>query len=307
MVSRPTIEGSGLSLPVLAARPPELEDWLNRNIYHPLAKLLAVRLARSTRVTPNQVSVAGLLLVWCAALAYTGLAWPLSAALGFLLHALWHVVDGADGDLARLTGRSSATGELVDGVCDYAGHVFLYVLLAALLDDWIGGWAWPLAVTAGASHIVQTHHAETRRRFYLWWAYGTPWLKHAQDAGDEVFHARNWFSLTFGWMARLYLRHAQSLTPGVGLVDARIAGLALDPVRLALARNLVRESCRTCLAYQKLVGPNPRTILLGVSMAAGSPIYFFVGEILLNFVLFLSIRHHEASSRALAAKLEELG
>ena len=36
-------------------------------------------------------------------------------------------------DLARLTGKASPTGELVDGVCDYSAHVVLYVVLAAML------------------------------------------------------------------------------------------------------------------------------------------------------------------------------
>ena len=47
----------------------------------------------------------------------------------------WHVTDGADGDLARLKGTASPTGELVDGVCDYSGHVFMYFAFAFLLDD----------------------------------------------------------------------------------------------------------------------------------------------------------------------------
>ena len=55
----------------------------------------------------------------------------------------------------------------------------MYFAFAFLLDDWLGGWAWVLAVAAGASHIAQTNHAETQRRTYLWWAYGVPWLKHA--------------------------------------------------------------------------------------------------------------------------------
>jgi phosphatidylglycerophosphate synthase len=38
-----------------------------------------------------------------------------------MLHMGWHVLDGADGDLARMTGRASPQGELFDGICDYVG------------------------------------------------------------------------------------------------------------------------------------------------------------------------------------------
>jgi hypothetical protein len=284
-------------------RPPELEDRLNRHIYHPLAARLARALAPSG-ISANAVSVAGGLLVCAAAAAYVGLAWPLSAGLGFALHALWHVVDGADGDLARLTGKASPTGELVDGVCDYAGHVVLYIALAVRLDDDLGGWAWLLAAAAGASHIVQTNHAETQRRNYLWWAHGVPWLKHAQAARDDVFRGGNWFSLSFGWMARAYLRLAEAMSPYSARIDARIEAAADDPRRLAPVRRLTKSVSRRALALEKAVGPNPRTILLGASMALGSPLYYFLAEcIALNLLLAISIRQHLLRDRALFERL----
>jgi phosphatidylglycerophosphate synthase len=288
---------------VLPLRPRELQDELNRFIYHPLARRLA-RLLKPTGISPNALSVAGGLLIWAAAYAYTQLSWPISVAIGFSCHALWHVFDGADGDLARLTGKSSPTGELVDGVCDYAGHVVLYIALAAMLDDRIGGWAWLLASLAGASHIAQTNHAETQKRTYMWWAYGVPWLKHAQAAGDDVFKGRNWFSLTFGWMARDYLRLANAMTPYAAKVDEAIDASRDDPRRTVLIRRLARASARYSLRLQQLLGPNPRAILLGIAMAIGSPLWFFLAEtVLLNLLLLLSVRHHNVVGRRLAAIL----
>ena len=281
-------------------RPPELQDGLNRYLYHPLAARLA-RLLAATPVTPNIVSVVGLLLIWAAVGAYVGLGWPQGALLGFLLHAAWHVTDGADGDLARLKGISSATGELVDGVCDYAGHVVMYFAFAFLLDDSLGAWAWLLAVAAGASHIAQTNHAETQRRTYLWWAYGVPWLKNARERGDEVFQEGNWFSATFGWMARDYLKLGSAMAPGTAAVDAAVAAAAGDPHRTRRIRRLTRAASRKSLTFQKALGANPKTILIGLSMMLGSPLWFFLAEIfVLNLVLLWSVRHHKACARRLA-------
>lgn len=284
-------------------RRPELEDSLNRYLYHPLAGRLA-RLLRPAGISPNAVSVAGMVLVWAAAGAYTMVPWPMGAALGFALHLLWHVVDGADGDLARLTGRASPTGELVDGVCDYAGHAVLYIALAFMLDNSLGGWAWALAALAGASHIAQTNHAETQRRSYLWWAYGIPWLKHAQAAGDEVFEERSWFSSTFAWMARDYLKLPNLMTPWSARIDALAEAAAGDPAKHARLRRLTRRACRRSLVFHKLVGPNPRTIILGLSMLAGSPLWFFLAEaVALNLVLAVSVAHHNKVGRRLHAAL----
>lgn len=296
------------AVPVLAgeqrySRPAELQDALNRRLYHPLAARLA-RLLQPTGIHPNAVSIAGGLLVWAAAWSYTMVSWPEGVALGFACHLLWHVVDGADGELARLTGRSSPTGELVDGVCDYSGHFVLYFALAFVLDNWIGGWAWALAVAAGASHIAQTNHAETQRRSYLWWAYGIPWLKHAQAAGHEVFQERGWFNQTFGWMARDYLKLASMMAPNAARLDAIVEAAAGDERRTELIRRLVRRAFRRALLLEKAVGPNPRTIILGASMALGSPLWFFLAEaVVLNLLLAVSVAHHDAVVRRLAARL----
>ena len=285
------------------SRPRELEDGLNRFVYHPLAHRLAL-LLRPTGIGPNAVSVAGMLVVWGAAAAYTGLAWPQSVLLGLGLHMLWHVMDGADGDLARLTGRCTPTGELVDGVCDYAGHAPLYIALAAMLHGQIGPWAWALAVAAVASHSVQTNHAEGQRRFYLWWVYGIPWLKHARAADDEVFKGRNWFSLTFGWMARDYLKLVSVMTPFTSAIDAAVDEARGDPARRRRISELARRALRRALAFQKVLGPNPRTILLGASMALGTPLYFFLTEtVLLNLLLVWSVTYHNAVGRRMVEKI----
>ena len=167
-------------------RPPELEDPLNTWIYHPLAWRLA-QLLSATPATPNMVSVFGGLMVISAGLVYVGdagLAWPLSAAVGMALHMGWHVVDGADGDLARITGKASPVGEMVDGICDYASHIVVYFLLAAMLQGQIGWVAWPVMVGAGVSHIVQSNHVEVQRRCYQWWYYDKPWvgITHGEEA-----------------------------------------------------------------------------------------------------------------------------
>ena len=148
-------------------RPPELEDWLNSRIYHPAARRLALALA-PTAVTPNAVSAIGFAAIVAAGLAYLLIPLPLGALIGFLLHASWHVWDGADGDLARLTGKTSPLGEVIDGICDYLGHFCLYGLLAALLDDSIGWVAWPIAILSGCCRAVQANHCESQRRTYLW-------------------------------------------------------------------------------------------------------------------------------------------
>src|SRR5688572_27180177 len=153
--------------PPATVKPAELEDPLNHYVYHPLARRLAAWL-QPTGVSPNAVSAMSAIAVVAAAFAYAGLDWPLSVLIGLAFHLSWHVFDGADGELARLTGRSSPFGELVDGIADYTGHGVMYVALAVFLDDWLGIWAWLLSTLSAFSRIAQSNHAESQRRTYLW-------------------------------------------------------------------------------------------------------------------------------------------
>jgi len=290
--------------PKRTGRPAEMDDWLNTRLIHPLAQRLA-RLLVPTPLTPNMVSVAGGLSIVAAALLYTGLGWPLSVALGFLAHAAWHVFDGADGDLARMTGRTSPIGEMVDGVCDYFGHIFLYVLLAAYGDrlGW-GGWSWTLASLAGASRIFQSNHAEGERRTYLWRGYGIPWLRHAYAARDTSLK-RGLVSRAFEPLARLYVAVASAGAAADERIDALVARAARTPGGEARARRVCRDASRLPLRLQTLLGPNLRTVALGLSMAPGGPIWFFLWEIgPLNLLFAASVLAQRRADRAIATRLE---
>lgn len=279
-------------------RPRELQDSLNHYVYHPLAWKLARQLAK-TPITPNMVSVLGGLLVIAAGIAYAQPWWPFSALLGMALHMGWHVVDGADGDLARLTGKSSPFGELVDGICDYTSHIVLYFVLGWLLQRQIGGIAWLYMTAAGLSHIVQSNHVEVQRRFYQWWVYGVPWLNNTQKQGGS-----GEIKSVFGWVVQAYLRLAAGMTPHAQRIDAAVVRAQGDPEELLRIRQVVRAEAPALLRILKVLGPNPRAIVLGLSMLAGSPIYYFLYQaVLLNVLLVLSVRRHNAAARRMAGRI----
>jgi hypothetical protein len=288
-------------LPRPQSRPRELEDPLNLFVYHPLAARLA-RLLVPTGVSPNLVSVGSLLALVAATWAFVSLTWPVNALAGLGFMALWHVVDGADGDLARLTGRASATGELVDGVCDYLGNVIMYFAFAFWLDDTLGGWAWVLAWSAGGSHVVQTNHAETQRRLYLWRAYGVPWLRTAAAAGDAVFKKESWFTRWFGFWGTGYVWLSNRMSPAANPIDEALA--EADPTQADRIRARVRDSARMSILLEKALGGNPKTLIIAASIALGSPAYYFLTTIVvLNFILLVSIVHHKRVERRLAAAI----
>ena len=293
-------------------RPRELQDGLNHYLYHPLAWQLA-RLLAKTPLTPNMVSVIGGLFVIGAAVAYSRpewlhLGWPAAPLLGMALHMTWHVVDGADGDLARITGRSSPVGEMVDGLCDYGSHIVLYLTLGWILaHEWAAEgssagqllahpWLWMWA--AGISHIVQSNHVEVQRRQYQWWVLGTPWIRISHKADSATGRS------VFGGVVSAYLALASGMTPHALRIDAAVEQAGDDPARRESIREAVRAEAPPLLLLCKVLGPNPRAIVLGVSMLAGSPIWYFLYQsILLNLLLAVSVVAHNRAAQRIAARV----
>jgi hypothetical protein len=281
-----------------------MDDWLNMYVFHPLAQRLA-RLLVPTPVSPNMVSIAGGLAIVAAAFLYTGLDWPQSVLVGFAAHAVWHVLDGADGDLARMTGRTSPRGEMIDGACDYFGHIFLYALLAAYGDrlGW-GGWSWGLASVAGISRVFQSNHAEGERRTYLWRGYGIPWLRHAYDARDAQLKG-GLVARLLEPLARLYVAMASAGAGADEKIDALIARASRTPGGEERARRVCRDASRLTLKLQTWLGPNLRTVALAISMAAAGPIWFFLWEIVpLNLLFGVSLLAQRRCDATIAARLE---
>lgn len=115
--------------------------WAHRAT-HPLVRRLA-----DTPVTPNQLTalrvVTGLAAVW--QLAAGDNAW------GGMLFVLSAFLDRADGELARMTGRTSRFGHYFDFGSDIAITVLLFVGigLGQRADPWVGPWAPGLGAIAG--------------------------------------------------------------------------------------------------------------------------------------------------------------
>jgi CDP-L-myo-inositol myo-inositolphosphotransferase len=113
-------------------------------------------LALFPRVTPNQVTLIAFAVAVAAAVGFAVGA-PIVAAV---LVALASVLDGSDGEIARLTYRSSAYGAFLDAVLDRAADGILFTGAAIYLatdthvGDLLGGAQVPLAVSVCGAALV---------------------------------------------------------------------------------------------------------------------------------------------------------
>ena len=291
------------SEPASAKRTWEIEEATNRYIIHPLSRGLVTPLAR-WGVPPNAVSLAGMGLGAAAAVAYYHYAaWPL-AVLGFALMIGWHVLDGADGQLARLTGRTSEMGKVLDGLCDHLTFALVYLSLALALTPLLGGWVWLAAALAGLSHLAQASAYEFRRQAYDFWVHGK-----GEAPAATLNEARQTLEGTRGLersFARLHVHYLQ-MQRRLSAVDARLharlhAALRKDKDR---ARAAYRSVNLKSVHHWSLLCSNYRTVALFVACLAGWPVYFFLFEIvILNAVFAWLVQAQRRRNAALRTRLQ---
>ncbi|PYJ08231.1 MAG: hypothetical protein DMF06_13385 [Verrucomicrobia bacterium] len=147
----------------LAFKAREIEELADVYFFRPLG-FVAARLAAALRMTPTQVTlfstvvgVAGGLLLYNAQLAL----------LGFALLIVYSILDSADGQLARLTGRVTELGRVLDGVGGYITHAAIYLgIVASLVSNTETGRPLVWAALAAVSNAAQAQMYEFHRHHY---------------------------------------------------------------------------------------------------------------------------------------------
>lgn len=128
------------------------EGFMSRHVERPISLAVTRRLA-DAGITPNMMTLLSLAIGLSAAPFFLSGSplWQLSGALLFLAHS---VLDGCDGELARLKFLESRAGALLDFWGDNLVHVAFFASAAIGWSLAIGA-AWPLALgaVAGASTL----------------------------------------------------------------------------------------------------------------------------------------------------------
>lgn len=276
----------------------EIEEVTNRLFIHPMSAALVRPLAR-WGVRPNTVSVAGMVFGALAAAAYYHYdAWPFALA-GFVFMIGWHVMDGADGQLARMTGQTSEIGKILDGLCDHGTFALVYLALAVAAAAELGPWVWGMAVLAGASHLVQASAYEFQRQSYDFWVHAKASARPdtPEEARRSIGQKRG-LARAFGLLYVAYLR----LQHGLAGVDADLTAVLSEahdradgPAERLAFHETYRAAHLDAVRRWALLSSNYRTLAIFVAALLGNPVFFFLFEVLVLNAVFVGLRAMQAS------------
>jgi CDP-alcohol phosphatidyltransferase-like enzyme len=214
-------------------------------------------------------------------------------AVGMALHIMCNMLDNADGQLARMTNKGSRTGRVLDGLGDFLvfASVYLHLCLRCLAaggSDLI----WFIAISAGASHLIQTAVADYLRNAYLYFVSGSSRGEFDTSAAlRKEFNQLSWRTAPWQkFLLRVYLnytRQQEMLVPRMKKVKRRIdERSAIDGGQWLIER--YRRGNKWIVKCANFFGRNTRMALLFVLLVLDLPAWYFVFE-LTAFNLLLAL------------------
>ena len=287
-------------------RSSDIEDISKKHIIAPLITWVVPYLVKM-RLSPNAVSILGMLSgVTAAYLIHFHSVSPFYSLAGLLMLLVWHVMDGADGRVARLTGKQSNLGKIIDGICDYIVFFSLYISLALVLMDVYGASIWYLVVAAGIAHAIQAGAFEMQRQEFEFWGVGkkSAELPSIIDA-DERITKLNGFAKLAAIIDVNYTRMQYKVT---GLEqDIRPSFyryLEENPDKVDEFRAAYRKECAPKVLKWAVMSPHYRSALIVFSCLIGRPELYFVTEVvILSIIQIALVNSQRGFNRALVRKL----
>ena len=286
----------------------EIEEFTNLHFIHPISGWLVPKLA-AKNITPNMVSLTGMVFGILAGFAYHNYQTPYMAVVGFLCMIMWHIMDGADGQLARLTKSYSEVGKVLDGVCDYVTFISVYVGIGLMLSQQNIPNVWYIVLTAGALHAIQSSAYELQRGEYDYWGYGKesaglPEIKHM----IEDLKGKSFFPFMMSQLHIGYVR-MQRRSSGINTQHREHLRDSLqdNPDKTNEIRDLYREVYAPAVNTWSIMCANYRTIAIFIACVIGQPIYFFWFEIaILTPVLILLVQKQRLVNQLFSLRLKEI-
>ena len=285
----------------------DTEEWLDIHFTRPLGFLWA-RFFNSFNVHPNVVTILSIILGVAAGVCFYFNDLTINI-IGILLLVWANLYDSADGQLARMTGKKTRWGRILDG---FAGDVWFFAIYVAislrLMPQW-GVWIWLLCSFAGfICHSKQSGLADYYRNIHLYFIKGESGSELDNSAKLTAEYNSLTWSGDFAWKLflffyRNYTRSQEQLTPYFQKfkkqLDAKFGRAIPQDVRAEF-----RAGSLPLMKWANISTFNTRAIVLYISLLVGQPWIYPVFEItVMNCIFFYMRSKHESLCRRMMAKI----
>ncbi|MDR1200300.1 MAG: CDP-alcohol phosphatidyltransferase family protein [Tannerellaceae bacterium] len=274
----------------------DTEEPIDIYFYRPIGYEWAL-LFHKLGVSPNAITIAAIFIGIAAGICFY-FQNILINVMGMLLLVWANSFDSADGQLARMTGKTSPLGRMLDGFCGDLWFIAIYAAICSrLFPEW-GFWIWLFAAITGFSHTTQASMADYYRNVHLLFLKG----KAGSELSNSATLKENYRKMSWGknFIYKLfdssyisYTVRQEKLSPKLQqmmkIIREKYNGEAPEWFRKAF-----REKSLPLMKYTNMLSFNTRIIALFISLFINRPWLYFAFEItVLNIMLIYMIIKHE--------------
>ena len=293
----------------------DTEEFLDIYFNRPIGYVWAL-FFKSLGVHPNVVTILSIILGMAAGVMFY---FPdmKHTLIGIFLLMWANHYDSCDGQLARMTGKKTRWGRMLDG---FAGDLWFFTIYVAIClrlmplalpfgigeaEGWTWNWfIWVMAIFSGTvCHSKQCTLSDYYRNIHLFFLKG----KNGSELDNfkqqrEILHSLPWKG-NFWWKTFLYFygnytRKQESLTPNFQRFYKAVLKQYGDNIPQGL-RDEFRASSLPLMKYTNILTFNTRAIALYVSLLIGEPWLYFVFEIVVmtSLYAYMHITHEKMCER----------
>jgi hypothetical protein len=298
----------------------DTEEWLDVHFTRPIGLVFALFWNR-LGVHPNAITILSIFLGAAAGVmfGFTDLDHNIA---GVVLLMLANFCDSTDGQMARLTGKKTLVGRVLDGFSGDVWFTFIYCAIAIRLmgqnipglDMHWGVWIWVLCVIAGIlCHSPQSSLADYYRQIHLFFLKGKSGSELDNSLQQQTIYKSlpksDFWGRAFYSNYAKYCRSQEKRTPAFQQFFASWQQLSprLSDDQVRELREAFLQGSRPLMPYTNLLTFNLRAITVYVTCLLGQPWIYPVFEIVVLNALYIRMnRCHELLCRQMETRLKAL-
>lgn len=296
----------------------DTEEWLDVYFTRPIGLVFAI-FWNKLGVHPNAITILSIFLgVGAGFMFYHTDLWH--NIMGVVLLMLANFCDSTDGQMARLTGKKTLIGRMLDG---FSGDLWFFAIYVALClrmqGQFIPGtnthWGigiWVLAFVAGVMcHSPQSSLADYYRQIHLFFLKGKEGSEldnyQQQRAVYESLPKEKWLDRLFFYNYANYCKSQERRTPRFQefFKQYNASGSGERGTRSEIAEQFITGS-RPLMKFTNILTFNVRAITIYATCLLNIPWLYFLVEIIVMSLLYIYMHHrHESLCQRLTMEIEK--
>jgi hypothetical protein len=284
----------------------DTENWLDKHFYRPIAFKMALWL-KPTSITPNAVTIFSIFVGVGACLLFYPSNNLLFNLIGFALLVFANTLDCVDGQLARMTGKGTQIGRILDGMTGDIWFFTFYTVMSIRFIESHHGWGyWFFLVTvlSALSHLYQAGMVDYYKTLHLHFLKGGQNSEFEDTASiDANFQEMTWkkdgISKLFLKLYYYYTLNQELFTPQLkryinSLNGTYPNGYPQEQMTAFRDRSLKLMPALDAMTF------NARSVVMLATLLLNMPWVYFAVEILVfNPLLYMTMYRHEKMCKSL--------